>query len=714
MTRWQRRARFLIAAFAVVFAAFVVREFKHRGAVVRPGPIARMDPKAVAESTRMRLSRVKLSHEDLSIEAEQSSTYTDGSSKLVGVRVTTANRSDGRSFVVTAKEGQVHPDNPTSYALDGDVQLTASDGLRVKTEHATYAESDATVRAPGPVEFSKGRMAGTGVGMTYEKNRDLMTILDQAIVHMAPDDKGAGAANATAGTAAFARREKYLRFEHAVRVERAGEVIEAETATAYLSDDEKRITSVELRENSRVTSSKVTAGALQWLTGRDINLSYAPDGELLQHVLVVGNAVLQLAGEAGKPGRQLSAVTIDTFLGPDGSTPTALAGRDAVQLTFPAEPGTPARVIRAASIDAVGEAGRGLTKAKFAGNVDYRETNAANPGADRSANSATLDLALKPGMSTIDEAKFAGAVRFTEGQMLALAAAARYVLEKGQLELSGTEPSPGPVVPHVANELIGIDAAHIDVALAGPSMKATGTPVQSVLQPPKKGGQDRKNATKLPSLLKQDQAANVTADALDFNGASSQATYVGNAQLWQGDTAIRGDTIEIDDKTGDLTACGNVSTTVTLDQVTKDPVKGTKTKERVRSTGNAADFRYEDAAHRATYSGGAHLRGPQGDMTASTIELYLKPSGNELDRAEAYDEVKLSESGRKTSGSRMTFFAEEERYKVTGTPVMVIDDCGQETSGRTLTFLRATDTITVDGTKQFRTQGKGSGKCPGS
>ena len=38
-----------------------------------------------------------------------------------------------------------------------------------------------------------------------------------------------------------------------------------------------------------------------------------------------------------------------------------------------------------------------------------------------------------------------------------------------------------------------------------------------------------------------------------------------------------------------------------------------------------------------TYTGDAHMSGPDGDMTAARIELYLKPSGDELDRAEAYE-----------------------------------------------------------------------------
>jgi lipopolysaccharide export system protein LptA len=706
MAPWQRRARLLIAVSAAIFATVVAFMFSRR-APGASGAIVRMAPKTVMESRGGDYVRRTGSREDLRIQFEKQLTYADGSSTLVNVTVTSTNRADGRVFTVTGKEG-TKQDNPERYVLNGEVKLVASDGLTAKTEHATYAASDGTVRAPGPVEFSKGRMSGRGMGMTYDKEHDVMTIVDQAVVHIGADDTGAGGADVASGSAAFARRDKNVRFERGVKVQRSsGEVTEADQAVAYLSEDEKRIQIVELRGHSGVTGSKATPGGLQALTGRDINLNYGPDGQVIQHVLVVGDGLLQLAGEAGKPGRQLRAVTIDTSLAPDGSTPTALGARDGVQLTFPAEPGVAARTIRAATMDAVGEPGRGLTKAHFAQNVEYRETSAA---VDRTATSAALDVGLKPGLSSIDEAQFSGNVRFTDGKMKAVAAASRYVLDKGLLELRGTELPPGAVVPHVVNDQIAIDATSIDVALRGPKMTATGN-VKSVIQPAKKG---TASDTKMPSLLKQDQPVNVTAANLQYDGEGSKATYTGGAQLWQADTAISGDTIVIDDKTGDLTASGKVATAVTLDEVKKDKTTNQTTKSRAQSLGTAADLNYRENTRCATYTGGAHLKGPEGDMKADKIDLYLKPSGNELERAEAYDNVVLKETGRTTTGSRVSYFADDERYLASGTPVKVADECDFETTGHTLTFHKATDTIVVDGKKHFRTSGKGSGKCPGS
>jgi lipopolysaccharide export system protein LptA len=182
--------------------------------------------------------------------------------------------------------------------------------------------------------------------------------------------------------------------------------------------------------------------------------------------------------------------------------------------------------------------------------------------------------------------------------------------------------------------------------------------------------------------------------------------YTGAAQLWQADTSIKGERIAIDTKTGDLTASTVTSTTVLEQTNSKD-----KTKEKVRSVASAKELAYNDEQRRLTYTGDAHMSSANGDMAAAKIELYLKPSGDELDRAEAYDDVTLREQNRKTTGNRMTYTTSDDRYVVVGAPVTIVDECERETTGKTLIFVKATDSIVIDGNQQIRTHTKGGGKC---
>jgi lipopolysaccharide export system protein LptA len=107
------------------------------------------------------------------------------------------------------------------------------------------------------------------------------------------------------------------------------------------------------------------------------------------------------------------------------------------------------------------------------------------------------------------------------------------------------------------------------------------------------------------------------------------------------------------------------------------------------------------------------LQGPQGELYAWRIEVMLTKDAGKADRMEAYDEVGLRVETRRASSDRLTYFAEDERYVMTGTaiaPVCVVDP-NRATTGRTLVFFRAADKILVDGNEETRTQTKSGGAC---
>jgi lipopolysaccharide export system protein LptA len=321
---------------------------------------------------------------------------------------------------------------------------------------------------------------------------------------------------------------------------------------------------------------------------------------------------------------------------------------------------------------------------------------------DRAAQSATLDVTLAPGLSEIEDARFAQAVRFTDGSLRAASARARYAVAAGTLELSGSEPASR--TPQVENDRISVYGERIDVTLAGPTMKAVGT-VKSELKPLSKDAAKERRGT-LPSMFKEDQLIAATAGELLYDGPASKAIYTGSAQLWQGDTSIKAGTIALDEKSGDLTAADAVVTTIPLEQETSD-----RRKERAQTTASSSELVYEEASRQATYLGEARLNGPQGDMTAQKIELYLRESGDELERVEAYDLVTLRDQNRETKGARLTYFAGGERYVLTGAPVVIKDECGSVTTGKRVTYDKPADTIVVDGTRQTRTQTRGGTNC---
>jgi lipopolysaccharide export system protein LptA len=85
---------------------------------------------------------------------------------------------------------------------------------------------------------------------------------------------------------------------------------------------------------------------------------------------------------------------------------------------------------------------------------------------------------------------------------------------------------------------------------------------------------------------------------------------------------------------------------------------------------------------------------------------------------EAYDTVSLGVARAtgerlRATGDRLTYFAEGERYVMTGSavaPVCVVDP-NRASTGKTLEFYRASDKVIVDGNEETRTQTKSGGAC---
>jgi lipopolysaccharide export system protein LptA len=358
--------------------------------------------------------------------------------------------------------------------------------------------------------------------------------------------------------------------------------------------------------------------------------------------------------------------------------------------------------VKARSLDAAGEPGRGLTEARFEGDVEYREQAARGQpagggtgpqtGPARAATSRALTVAMDG--NAIDGASFSGSVTFEEQGLRASAADARYEPAAGTLRLTGADAG-GP--PRVADGQVTIEALQrIDVTLAGRRMQAVGG-VRTLLR---SGGD-----TKLPGLLQGDAPANVKADRLDYEGEAGRAVYGGNAELWQGQTAIRAAAITLDQKNGDLVATGAARATIVLDTG--------------NSVSRAEEIRYDDATRVIGFAGSvkpplaAQVNGPQGQIVAARIEIALAREGNRAERLEAYTNFTVRVDTRTATGARLTYFAADERYVMTAAnavPVKVVDGC-RETVGKTLTFFRTADRIIVDGNEEIRTQTKSGGPC---
>jgi lipopolysaccharide transport protein LptA len=691
MTPWQRRARYVLAVIAIGVIAVVAYTMRPRGSAAPPPPIEDIGAGTTMVTRGGDAVQLKGAEQDLKIEFEKQETYKDGQTRLFGVKVTANNRS-GRNYTITGREAQVGKDE-TSFHISGDVRMETTDGLVAHANEATYTDAEKMVRAPGPVKFSRRRMQGTGTGFIYDEQRDVLTILENADVHFAAEG-AEGPMDVKAGGFVYARRDRFMRFERTMHMDRNGQLIDADDGHVRLYPDRDETDLIELRGNSRVTGG-AQLGALKSMSAKDMNLKYADDGRTLQHATLAGGAAIELSTRAGATAQRLAAELIDVDLEADGSV-RALAARDNATANLPAGTDTGIRTIRSTSLTGSGDA-QGLRRMKFEEGVEYREAaTKAHPA--RIAKARTLDASLDPASAALLEARFAGNFEFTEGTMRATSAEAVYNIANGSLALTGKD-----VTPHIENESLTIDAAGIDVTLDPMKIVAAGRVRNTMLASKQPAGSGA--APRRPGLLGEKEPVQIVAEKLTYDEATRKADYSGQVRLIQGDTTITADSLTLDETKGDLTANGKVVTQLKIAE--KDAAAESKP-----TVARAGSFTYSDQTRLATYATTAQMDGDQGNLRAGKIELRLARGGNTLEGLEAEGQVTALVDRRTVTGAHLTYSPADAKYIVVGAPVKMVDADCQETSGKTLTFWKASDRVQVDGNNEVRTQTKGGGKCP--
>ena len=430
--------------------------------------------------------------------------------------------------------------------------------------------------------------------------------------------------------------------------------------------------------------------------------------QTLRTATLTGGAMLTTVGEGGAVGAQIRGRSMHLQFDSDGAVLRDLRVEQAVSLALPARPGSPARRITATQLTATGVTGTELENARFEGNVVFEE----QPAGDRSGSpgrvlrARALDATLGSGLAELEDAKFVGDVRLEDDTVTALADEALYTVSDGRIQLltGGGEGR----VPRLDDDRGSVQARTLTVNVDGAGVSAEGD-VKSVLTG--EGSAESADAGRVrPSLLGAGETVYVTAGRFTYDDDQKTAVYSAGARLWQAETEFEGDQIVLDEGRGDIAAQGGVRTRTRITQVNDE----TGLPEESTTIGRAETFRFDDAAHRVTYTTDARVTSPNSDLTADLIHLILFPDGHTLDRIEAVGSVQLYMTGRRVSGESLSYDDVEGRYTMDGRPVQIVEEIDgecRETTGRTLTFFLIDDAVSIDGESEVRTQTT-RGDCP--
>jgi lipopolysaccharide export system protein LptA len=216
------------------------------------------------------------------------------------------------------------------------------------------------------------------------------------------------------------------------------------------------------------------------------------------------------------------------------------------------------------------------------------------------------------------------------------------------------------------------------------------------------------------------EPAHISAEHLVADTARGHAVYSGKGRLWQGQSLIEGDTIELDSPTHILLVKGNVRGV--FPQAAWNPKPGEAPGQASSQTSRAP---VKSAPGQAAHSGPqlGHVRGglltywetesrgrieqdarvdsEQGSIQADRIDLYFSdagaPSGTkQLSRSVASGDVTVHQEDRRGTSDRAEYTASEGKFVLSEGKPTLYSSTGDTTTGRQLTFYFADDRIVVD------------------
>jgi lipopolysaccharide export system protein LptA len=222
--------------------------------------------------------------------------------------------------------------------------------------------------------------------------------------------------------------------------------------------------------------------------------------------------------------------------------------------------------------------------------------------------------------------------------------------------------------------------------------------------------------------------ANVSADTLRANSKTGRALYTGHARLWQGDSVLEADSIELLRDAKTLNASGNVRAVFPQSPgpgVT--PARPLTVQQRAPNRVKlwhitAGTLTYNEAENRAHLGKNVVAQSAEQEIRAPQMDLYFTrsekgatapggatasttaPSGaQQISRAVATGGVIVVQGTRTATAERGEYTAVDGKFVMSGGNPTIFDASEGTTSGRQLTFFLADDTIIVDSEKGSRT-----------
>jgi LPS export ABC transporter protein LptC len=758
------------AITAGVIALVVISVYSRRA--IRESEARKSGPKAVPstvqqQSDQMTFSKVEGDRTIFTVRASHATEYKDQNSYLLeDVWVTIYGRDGNRNDNIHTRECSYQP-TTGAVRCQGDVQIdvasanppagSADKTIQVNTRDLTFNRETGDASTPQPVSFSFPQGKGHAVGVTYSTQSSLIVLQHDVHMDLAASDRTNGLpVNVTGGSLEVRRDERKVLLAAPADVRQGTRELTADKITIDLDSDFKaqHVTA----EGSPVIHSteaggKVTIAANQfeasldeqgWIesmvaSGNVQGSREAPAGTdhfssgLVEIALAPQNVVRMMTTSRGTvldsaqdgQSRTLKTASLRVLFGAgkQADQPRAESAETLAPGTIEMKSGNELTVLQAKKFVTVFDANGRLEKLLGHSGTEIKRTISSGAPQVTTANELVATFGSTGEWETLDETTH---VHFQQGDRQASADHARMVSKTDNLSMDGS--------PMLFDSTSRTTARSVSINQKSGEIQATGGVASTYLT------SEQNTAVNLGA-----GPAHVTAATLTASNTSGRALYSGHARMWQGESVLDSNQIEVWRDEKKLVATGRVVAVFPQASGQIPKIPGSEPKSPPKSSAQAPLPKAAKTASEApsgptlwqirapmlTYwsdSGKAHLEGgvnatsQQGSLQSPVLDVFLTPAQStqagaaaagkppasatgprQLDRALATGGVVVQQGDRRGTAEQAEYTASDGKFVLSGGKPTITDASSDTTTGHSLTFFVSNDTILIDSQEGSRT-----------
>jgi lipopolysaccharide export system protein LptA len=784
---YARWAAVTAAAIALIVAGVYSKRAIQAARARRSAPVS-VPATVQQQSAEFKFTKMEQDRAVFTIRASTATRFKDEDRSLLkDVWITIYGRAGDRNDNIHTREcsyepksGEVHCAGNVEIDIQGANPASgkpADKQLQVTTSNLSFNRDSGEASTPEKVEFQSPQGHGSAMGVSYSSQTAVVRLEHNVAIEMIPADSGADKADkqstdlnsvlatrvpvsATGSSLELRRNERLVVLNGPAVMKQGARELSAEKismeldstfhAQHIIAEGHPVVKSTETGATMNVTAEKFegflsTAGWMQRIvaagsvngsraskigtdhfTAAQVEIAMQAERNLVREMTVKGGVTMDSHQAGASRSLKTEALLVKFGAGARPDQQNIESAETLEPATIDKKTTDETTQLRAKKfVTQFGPTGR---LEKLIGHSAVEVRREISKGAPQASSSEELAATFGANgeWETLDQS---GSVRFQQGDKRATAQQAKIVRTTDLIALQGS--------PVISDATSRTSAGSVTINQKSGAITATDNVISTYFSSTQSGGVNLSTGP-----------AHISADALAGSTTSGHVFYTGRARLWQGESVLNANQIEVWFEDKKLQATRNVI--AVFPQSASSPIGGgfgmpvnkpagkasTPSSAPLASPAattlkasptvwviHAPSLTYWDDQSKARLDGGVTATSQQGELISKTLDAYLgpappvtgakasaasggasaSPGGRQLTRIVAQGQVVVRQGDRRGTAQEAIYTAADQKFVLSGGEPTIIDANSDTTTGHSLTFFVANDTILIDSQEGLRT-----------